>query len=404
MSNNYPTIFIHGFMGWGEFDGINNVAPYWGVFNGNLMTQLREKGYEVYAPSLGPTSSAWDRACELYALLFGGTVDYGKVHAEKYHHKRYGRTYKTPLIDGLGEGEKTKFNVIGHSFGGPTVITFVSLMINGCQEEVEGTPEEELSDFFKGGKGNMIHTATTLSGVNNGTALASALKNLGVIIIDDLVLWTMTAFGNTNLMKVIDFHMDQWGVMDDPSTVQNHKIRSPFAKQDKINIYNSNPLLDSIGHEMQIEAMYEINKMTKDSDDIYYFARRANRAHPKPGKKTWKMDDDTTLISKLAGPVCCNWRSNQLQYDPRYNYDKDEWMPNDGLVNVPGLSAPFNKKYVTWEEGMDIVPGTWYNMPIEHKDHMSWMGLGEDKDTFLQYYVDMLDGFKELPDGETVEV
>ena len=47
--------------------------------------------------------SAWDRTCELYAQLTGTRVDYGKAHAEKYGHARYGRTYEKPLFPGWGE-------------------------------------------------------------------------------------------------------------------------------------------------------------------------------------------------------------------------------------------------------------------------------------------------------------
>ena len=49
-------------------------------------------GIHTVAPSMGPFTSAWDRACEVYAQLVGGTVDYGKAHSEKYGHERYGRT------------------------------------------------------------------------------------------------------------------------------------------------------------------------------------------------------------------------------------------------------------------------------------------------------------------------
>ncbi|MDD6807638.1 MAG: hypothetical protein PUD72_04210 [Oscillospiraceae bacterium] len=399
--NNYPTVFIHGFLGWGEFDGVNKKVPYYGFFRGNLMEILRSEGYEVYAPSLGPTQSAWDRCCELYAVLFGGTVDYGKVHSLKYGHKRYGRTYEKGILSDLGQTEAhKKMNIVGHSFGGPTVMLFQHLMANGCQEEVECTPANELSPLFVGGKGNLIHTVTTLSGVNNGTTFASALKNIGVVIIDDLVLWAFTALGNKDgVTNFIDFHMDQWGVMDDPHSGRKSELRSPFAKLPEIRRYNGNPLLDSIGHEMQIEAMAEMNKFIKDSPNIYYFARRANRAHPVPGKKSYKMDADTTFVSKIAGAVTCRWKSKVLGNVPEYHYDAMEWLPNDGLVNVPGLSAPFNKPSEEWTENTVIRPGIWYNMPIEHKDHMSWLGVGEDKDTFIKYNKDMLDSFRKLADG-----
>ena len=94
MKNRYPFIFVHGMLGWGERELFYKPAPYWGMVCGNLMKQLRSAGYEAYAPKVGPMNSAWDRACELYALLTGTRVDYGKAHSEQKHHERFGRTYE----------------------------------------------------------------------------------------------------------------------------------------------------------------------------------------------------------------------------------------------------------------------------------------------------------------------
>ena len=60
----YPTVYVHGLMGWGARDQIYAVTPYWGLTS-DLMPYLTGKGYESYAASVGPLSSAWDRACEL---------------------------------------------------------------------------------------------------------------------------------------------------------------------------------------------------------------------------------------------------------------------------------------------------------------------------------------------------
>ena len=49
----YPTIYVHGLMGWGEHDQIYAVTPYWGLTS-DLMPYLTGKGYESYAASVGP--------------------------------------------------------------------------------------------------------------------------------------------------------------------------------------------------------------------------------------------------------------------------------------------------------------------------------------------------------------
>ena len=119
----YPTVYVHGLMGWGARDQIYAVTPYWGLTS-DLMPYLTGKGYESYAASVGPLSSAWDRACELYAQLTGTTVDYGAAHAAEYGHARYGVTYDKPLFEGWSADKK--INLVGHSFGGATIRLFLT--------------------------------------------------------------------------------------------------------------------------------------------------------------------------------------------------------------------------------------------------------------------------------------
>ena len=81
--NQYPAVFVHGVYGWGPEEGIDHKLPYWGASAGNLMDYLMMNGFECYAVSVGPVSSAWDRACEIYACLTGTTVDYGAAHSAR---------------------------------------------------------------------------------------------------------------------------------------------------------------------------------------------------------------------------------------------------------------------------------------------------------------------------------
>ena len=371
--NNYPTIFEHGFVGWGEQDGIYKWAPYLGIFHGSLMEEMRKRGYEVYQPSTSGWQSAWDRCCELWAIINGGTVDYGKVHSEKYGHARYGRTYE------------------------PTALVFESLLAYGAQEEVDGTPADELSDLFKGGKGDWLHTITTLSGVNNGSNFASWLHTLGVILVDDIVLCSVTMLGNSKFNDYYDANMDQWGVMDDPAKRTKTGLRNPFAAWKEIRRYDKNPNLDSIGHEMQVESMFLMNSLVKMDEKAYHFARRALGSEPKGDGERQQMRKDATTIAKIAGVITCNWRGLHLETIPQFNYEHKRDMKNDGLVTVIGQSAPVDKPYTDWAPDKEIEKGIWYNMPVEgDKDHISWMGIGQKKDVYFNYYEEMLDGFRRL--------
>ena len=156
-SYKYPCIFVHGILGYGDNDKLNSVTPYWGMqYKEDLMKSLNARGYDCHAASVGPLSSAWDRACELYAQLVGGTVDYGAAHSAAKGHDRYGITYEKPLFEGWSA--QKKINLIGHSFGGATTRLFLELLANGSAEEVAAAKAAgtKVSPLFEGGKGNWV--------------------------------------------------------------------------------------------------------------------------------------------------------------------------------------------------------------------------------------------------------
>lgn len=111
-----PVIFVHGFFGWGrdELFGIK----YWGSLHGDLEADLRERNIPTFTATVGPVSSNWDRACELYAQIKGGTVDYGLRHSATHRHKATGRTHPG-LYPEWGtkdeHGNVRKVHLIGHS-------------------------------------------------------------------------------------------------------------------------------------------------------------------------------------------------------------------------------------------------------------------------------------------------
>ena len=389
--NKYPTVFVHGFIGWGEEDGLCSKLhiDYFGLNHG-LQKWLREQGFETYNPAVGPFNSLWDRCCILYAQLYGGTVDYGKVHSERYGHERYGRTYPG-LIKDLGTpGDHAKINLVGHSFGGPTVRLFDYLMAYGSEEEREGTPADELSGLFKGGKGDCIHTVTTLSGVNNGTTYA-AFHGIAVNkFLCYYVLNLVTLFGNSSLQKYYDMHMEQWGVMKNPEKTKFHRIRIPTYEWLKMYNYAENRF-DNSAFELGPYVMADINKDIHAHEGTYYFARRACRSHKSLlGLQT--PDLAMSMFCKEAGWVTSHIITPEMR---RFGIDKS-WLPTDGYVNTIGTAAPLTEEATEWKDGMKATPGHWYNMPIEKKDHVSWNGLKEDDKTLKAYYKDMLTWFREL--------
>ena len=114
--NNHPIFLLHGFIGWGRNE--MNGYYYWGG-QFDLETWLRKQGYDVYTLSVGPVSSNWDRAIEVFYQIKGGQVNYGNKHSKKYGlvQKPEGKAW---------EGFYPKWNsdhpihIISHSQGGLT--------------------------------------------------------------------------------------------------------------------------------------------------------------------------------------------------------------------------------------------------------------------------------------------
>ncbi|MBQ8083318.1 MAG: lipase, partial [Clostridia bacterium] len=161
MANNYPFVLIHGY---------NNMTDTFGP----AREILTEAGYECYSPHIGPFTGLWDRACELYAMLKGGTVDYGIAHSERCGHPRYGKTFEG-MFKNWGEldenGEKVKAHFVGHSFGGATIRFLLHLLIEGDEREKAVTPADELHPLFQGGHDDWIETVFTVAAPHNGTTV-----------------------------------------------------------------------------------------------------------------------------------------------------------------------------------------------------------------------------------------
>ncbi|MCR4747150.1 MAG: hypothetical protein K5836_01620 [Clostridiales bacterium] len=395
--NNYPLLIIHGFAGWGNDDGLNKYVVHFGMFGSRrLEPYLVKKGYEVYFPSLGPFCSAWDRACEIYAYLLGGTVDYGKVHSEKYNHKRYGRTYPGVLPD-LGKTEAhKKVSLYGHSFGGPTVKAFVELMNNGCKEEIEGTPEDELSPLFKGGQSHLIHCAVTLSGVNNGTILDQCFDDKSMHATEKIVLKATSALGYSPYNWFFDLGQQHFGLGRYPE--ENAKEIVKLSKEDWEKGYAAytSSKLDRSNWEMDIIWSKWMNDHQGVAKDVYYFAERACNSHP--DENGFAVPNTFFPITYFTGKII---GKKQPVRETGYEYGP-EWYPNDGFVPVIGQSAPLNQPSIEAGPATDFRPGIWYNMPVRNGDHVLWNGMSGNKWVFFKIWDEMLERAKSLPDAEDV--
>ena len=371
-----PVVFVHGLFGWGQRDKIFRIMPYWGMTTGSLPDYLATQGYETYAASVGPLSSAWDRACELYAQLVGARTDYGVKHAQDFGHERYGIDYEAPLFDGWGT--ERAVNLVGHSFGGATTRLFLEILTNGCPEEVAAAKAAgvEPSPFFLGGKGGWVHSLTAIAAPHNGTTFIEANSDFTKLAAN-LTTAAAKALGLSSLKGVYDFQLDQFGIRKDDNETFSQAL-DRVLKSDFLS-HNDNAFLD-----LTIDRALEINDDIGIEPNVYYFSYAGNQT-----------------VSNAAGdsfsPSPAMWglfhpgSAKMGRYYDRYTaggfYINKRWLPNDGMVNTVSALYPTHsdstcltddgargwKNYNGYTD-TTFRPGLWYVMPVQTLDHIQFIG------------------------------
>jgi triacylglycerol lipase len=378
----YPYILVHGIGGWGRDEGINNTLPYWGATTGNLAEFLRGEGYTVYEASVGPLSSAWDRACELYAQLTGTRVDYGEAHSKANGHERYGREYSEPMFEGWGReenGQIKKIHLIGHSFGGLTIRLLASLLEYGAPEEIE-ISGEDVSPLFKGGQGHLVHSVTTLCSPNNGSTFVLAFENFNILEpFINLCIAYVIITGNSPLCGYVDFHLEQFGL----SCV-------PGEDRSLLQILHDLALFKGTGTDNAAFDIFpgerDINNRIRYVDDIYYLSYSFSTTSENPYDKTHFPKSGTNPV--LLIPAFIIGRYNRRT--PSGEAFDSRWYANDGLVNVISARHPNGEPWQEYEGGRPVL-GKWNVMPTRQGDHGTAIGLGADKDETHDFYLEMFE-------------
>lgn len=318
---NYTYVYVHGLGGWGEYDIVDHVVPYWGMMGGSLMKYLNARGFDCVAAAVSPVESCWDRACELYAQLTGTRTDYGKHHSQENNHRRYGPDYTgRPLIESFDA--ENKINLLGHSFGGATVLQFLDLMADGSEEERACTEASELSELFTGNKADWIYSVTTLAAPLNGTT---------AYYIKDEIFSDKNATAEELLVACAV------GLLVTPIPDGRNK-------------------LDNAGYDMEVDRAMSLCDTWETQKDVYFFSYACDVTYlDESGSRTFDRSDLELLFRGSAG------RMTKWTGETATGYKLDEkWQANDGLVNTISAIAPYNAKRTDYSEG-NVNSGIWNN-------------------------------------------
>ena len=378
--NKYPFIFVHGMFGWGMDEGLDKKFPYWGATTGNLMDFLAENDYEGYALSVGPVSSAWDRACEIYARLMGTTVDYGKAHSARHNHRRFGRTYDKPLFEG-GVSSERKIHLLGHSHGGITVRLLLHLLTDGDPEERAASGPDDISGLFTGGKGDWVQSITCICTPHNGTVSFDVAKKYKILaLLEAVAINYVNVAGRMSMQtkQFFDFHLEQFGINNTPGKEDRHDFF-----QSKRNLANGT---DTIRDDMSGEGASSMNLNLKPFNPTpFYFSYYFNAVgKKKPDKdKIAPIKTDFAFLYLTSSLIMFDNKKKMKNGDISY-----EDFANDGLVNVSSAMHPADEPFKKFDPN-NIERGVWQVMPEREGDHGTAVGLFADVEKTHNFYLEI---------------
>ena len=354
--NNYPIVLVHGLFGYGNAEVAN--FNYWGGFN-SLRSILTAKGYKVYTPTIGPVSSNWDRACELYAYLVGGTVDYGAAHAARNGHARYGRTFPGVLPELSDPNSKLKVHLVGHSMGGETVRMLAQLLENGDANEIAATADGSISPLFAGMSRHWIESITTLCTPHDGSQFDSKVSEIEPLAHQFAgALAAMTGLNLCDSNLGLDFQLDQWGLKQR----SGESYQSYFDRVMDSSIW-SDHVTDLSIYDLSNEGAAVLNDYAKAQSDIYYFSISCCTTYTSPFWPHHQIPLPTTNAMLLPSSI---YMGKYLNYFACVPITSD-WWKNDGIVSVHSAKYP-DAVFTTEPDAVNLGYGTGRDGKMTFKD------------------------------------
>jgi len=356
MKNTCPIVFVHGVAGWGGDAGLNRALPYWGGDAGSIPKYLGKQGYECYTASVGPFSSAWDRACDLYAQLAGTRADYGAAHAAAHGHDRYGESYEA-LVPGWGEGRK--IHLVGHSFGGATARLFTQLAEEGSAGERAATPAGELSPLFGGTLKGRVVSVTAIAAPHNGsTVLEPQVGGSSGVV--EFMTGVARAATDLPLERLYPMHLEQFGI-----TFKEY-LRAPRETDEALDAFIGES--DCARQDLSVDGAAALNGTIRCQPGVYYFSYAAQMTEADAGGNQVPRKGILPPLRQVAEDM--GRRREPFRTAGGILVD-DAWLPNDGQVNVISALYPFGEPHQDYDPAGPR-PGVWQVMPVvEGRDHFT---------------------------------
>ncbi|MES2325442.1 MAG: hypothetical protein V4633_24595 [Pseudomonadota bacterium] len=400
-ANNDPIVLVHGFLGFGPNELQGTGFKYWGGFN-DVAAHMRNyngTSRNIMAAAVGPVSSNWDRAVELFYQIKGGCVDYGVKHTAKF--ATYGAIRQParkcwaasassnpnnyPLALYPSWDAAHPIHLVSHSQGGQTVRVLIQLLENGSPDGDEGG-----GAIFTGGKVGWVKSATTISTPHNGTTLRDVIVDY-VPKISELagkVVEVAGLGGSAN--PGFNFKLEQYGLAQGPA--ENFR---DFLNRVKGAAFWSLNHKNSAQWDLGPDGARDLNNWVKTSPNVYYhsianvateqgsFCCNSTDRIIAPFQSSsyqYARDDMIFFLKNTAGEwvvpsILMRGMGSYTQSAAGRVAVNSSWFPNDGVVNTNSMKSPSGQPVRNYDNVN--VKGTWqhlgYYSQYDHFDVIGWL-------------------------------
>ena len=343
-----PIVLVHGFGGWGR-EEMAGKFWYWGGFS-DLQAQLNSGAVDgrevrVMTAAVGPFSSVWDRAVELFYQIKGGTVDYGAAHASEHGHARFGRTF--PGLYPEWDCDHP-VHLVGHSMGGLTARALVQMLSDNGAPSLGEEGLFGAGDASCAGEGfayirprhyhvdaSWVRSVTTIACPHDGTPMVDLLDTWVATLFDSMCYGTGLAGGLQRADACLyDFKLDQWGI--EPRRA-GEAWREYSSRVMGASVWKDKPR-DLCHFDLSLQGAAELNAWVKEAPGVLYLSFSASTTYPDPLFGSVHVPYVATNPMFLMSAAVIG--SSTVQPTSLRPGIGREWRVNDGMVSTVSQHGP----------------------------------------------------------------
>ena len=355
MPNQNPVILVHGLLGFGpkELGPLN----YWG-------SALRVTSpLQRHEASVGPLSSAHDRACELAAQIAGTVVDYGEDHAKQAGHNRHGYDFRGRGFVEIWN-DQNPVHLVGHSLGSPTVRCLQYLL--ACDYWGWGSTER------------WVRSISTISGVSNGSTLVYFFgidektglirRNSGIEPVLRMIEVFTAATGGI-LDAIYDFDLDHWGYTRDI----DEPLEDYLERVGRADFFWGQ---DNAAYSLSLQGAQADNAIWKTFPKTHYFSYITSQTDRGwfTGRHYPHLLMNPAMLALATYIGHKRFRHPPIVVD---DFDSSTWWENDGAVSTYSQRYPHSsgdhalgREFGEDATRLSFEPGLWHTCSLPGMDHL----------------------------------